>query len=606
MFTTRPELMGTFGMVASTHWLASATGMGVLERGGNAHDAAVAMAFVLHVAEPHMCGPGGDVPILFSGDQGEVTVLCGQGPAPAGATPAHYRSEGLDIIPGSGLLAAVVPGAVPAWLTLLRDHGTWSLRDVLEPAIGYARDGVPVHEAVCATIASVQRRFLRHWPTSAETWLVGGAAPAAGTLLRNGGLASTWQRLVREAEAAGPGREAQIDAALGQWSGGFIAEAIDRFAARATADGIGGHYAGVLRGDDLAAWRPAYEAPVTLDYQGVEVAKCGPWSQGPVALQVLALLAGFDLGALSPSSSAYVHLVTEATKLAYADRETFYGDPDHVAVPLDVLLSPTYNAERRTLISEHASLDLVPGVVPGHGSPVDYAAAVARRARLEGHAPTEPTAAIARAAATSVAASSPPSGDTVHIDVADRWGNLVSATPSGGWLQASPVVDGLGFALGTRAQMFWLDEGHPSTLAPGKRPRTTLTPSLARRDGAPWMAYGTPGGDGQDQWQVAFLLRILHAGMNLQEAIDAPSFHSDHALSSFWPRDAKPGRLVIEERFGEAVADELRDRGHDVLVGPPWSEGRMSAVTKEVDAEGRLVLRGAANPRGMAGYAVGR
>ncbi|MPY94897.1 MAG: gamma-glutamyltransferase family protein [Acidimicrobiia bacterium] len=601
MFTTRPELTGTFGMVASTHWLASSVGMGVLERGGNAFDAAVAMGFVLHVAEPHMCGPGGDVPILLSGPQGEVTVLCGQGPAPAGATLAHYRGEGLDLVPSSGLLAAVVPGAVPAWLTLLRDRGTWPLRDVLEAAVGYAEAGVPLHRDVSSTIAAGQRRFLRHWPTSAATWLVGGEAPAAGSLLPNPVLAATWRRLVEEAEAAGPDREAQLDAALRQWGEGFVAEAIDRFARVAVADGAGGHYAGVLRGQDLAGWRPGYEAPVTFDYHGVEVAKCGPWSQGPVALQVLALLAGFDLDDVPATSAPFVHLVTEATKLAYADREAFYGDPAHVAVPLDVLLSPAYNDERRRLIDDRASLELVPGRLDGHGGPVDYAAAVARGARLRGGAPVEPTAAMASGPRVG-----PPTGDTVHLDVADRWGNLVSATPSGGWLQASPVVDGLGFPLGTRAQMFWLEEGHPSTLAPGKRPRTTLTPSLARRDGRPWMAYGTPGGDGQDQWQVSFLLRLVHGGMNLQEAIDAPSFHSEHMPSSFWPRDAKPGRVVIEDRFGEDVVDELGARGHDVVVGPAWSEGRLSAVAREVDEEGRAVLRAGANPRGMAGYAVGR
>lgn len=604
MFTTRPELVGTFGMAASTHWLATATGMAALERGGNAFDAAVSMAFVHHVAEPHMCGPGGDVPILFSLPDAQVQVLCGQGPAPRRATIAHYRAEGLDLVPGSGLLAAVVPGAVPAWLVLLRDHGTFGLREALDPAIGYAAAGVPLHRDVRATIAASQRRFLRHWPTSAATWLVGGEAPRPGELFRNRALATTWSRLVEEAEAAGGDREAQLDAALRHWREGFIAEAIDRFAAQPAADGIGGHYAGVLGAADLAAWQPGYEAPVTFDYHGVEVAKCGPWSQGPVALQVLALLAGYDLDGLDPASADFVHLVTEASKLAYADREAFYGDPEHTPVPLDVLLSPAYNDARRRLIGEQASHELRPGSVAGHGAPVDYAAAIARAARARGAAPTEPTAAMAAAAAGTPAG--PASGDTVHLDVADRFGNLVSATPSGGWLQASPVVDGLGFPLGTRAQMFWLEAGHPTSLAPGRRPRTTLTPSLARRDGRPWMAYGTPGGDGQDQWQVSFLLRLLHAGMDLQAAIDAPSFHNDHVPSSFWPRDANPARLTIEERFGEAVAGELRDRGHDVVVGGPWSEGRLSAVTREVDDEGRAVLRAAANPRGMSGYAAGR
>lgn len=617
MFTTRPELVGTFGMAASTHWTASATGMAVLERGGNAFDAAVAMGFVLHVAEPHMCGPAGDVPILAQPAGGELTVLCGQGPAPAGATIAHYRAEGLDLIPASGLLAAVVPGAVPAWLTLLRDHGTWRLRDVLEPAIGYAEDGVPTHPGVTATIASVARRFRRHWPTSAAVYLPGDAPPEPGTLWRWPALAATWRRLIAEAEAVGSGREAQLDAALDAWSSGFVAEAIDRHAAEACADGAGGHYAGVLRGDDLAAWRPTYEVPLRLTYGRYEVAKCGPWSQGPVFLQGLALLAGCDLDHVEPDSAEFVHLVTEAMKLAFADREAYYADPDHAEVPLDVLLSPAYNDARRALIGADASRELRPGEVGGLGRPVDYAAACARADLLRGRGATEPGAALAAGldgrsgpsgatAATGPAEPMVAAGDTCHLDVADRWGNMVSATPSGGWLQTSPVVDELGFPLGTRGQMFWLDEAHPCGLQPGKRPRTTLTPGFAHRDGEPWMAFGTPGGDGQDQWQLTFFLRVAHHGLNLQEAIDSPAFHSDHMPSSFWPRHALPARLTMESRFGEEVATELEARGHDVVVGPAWSEGRMSAVTRSQDAEGRAVLRAGANPRGMQGYAAGR
>jgi gamma-glutamyltranspeptidase/glutathione hydrolase len=604
MFTTRPELVGTFGMAASTHWLASGTGMAVLERGGNAFDAAVAMAFVLHVAEPHMCGPAGDVPILAQPAAGELVVLCGQGPTPAGATIEHYRAEGLTLIPPSGLLAAVVPGAVPAWLTLLRDHGTWRLRDILEPAIGYAEGGVPVHPGVTATIASVARRFRRHWPSSAAVYLPDDAPPEPGTLWRWPALATTWQRLVAEAEAAGAEREAQIEAALTAWSSGFVAEAIDRHAAVACADGAGGHYAGVLRGDDLSAWRPSYEPPLRLTYGSYEVAKCGPWSQGPVFLQSLALLAGCDLDHVEADSAYFVHLLTEAMKLAFADREAYYADPDHADVPLDVLLSPAYNDARRSLIGPDASMELRPGEIAGFGCPLDYAAACARAELLRGRGATEPGAALAAGLERRPAAVA--AGDTCHLDVADRWGNMVSATPSGGWLQTSPVVSELGFPLGTRGQMFWLDESHPCSLQPGKRPRTTLTPGFAHRDGEPWMAFGTPGGDGQDQWQLAFFLRVVHGKRNLQEAIDSPAFHTDHAPSSFWPRHALPARLTIEERFGDEVAADLAARGHDVVVGPAWSEGRMSAVTRAHDGEGRAVLRAGANARGMQGYAVGR
>ena len=623
MFTTRPELQGTFGMCASTHWLASSTGMSVLERGGNAFDAAVAMAFVLHVAEPHMCGPGGDAPIMFSAAGGPVRVLCGQGPAPAAATIEHYRAEGLDLIPATGLLAPAVPGAVTAWFTLLRDHGTWTVADVLAPAIDYAERGVPVHAAVADTIASVASLFRRDWPSSAALWLDrAGDPPTANALFRNPALAATLRRLADtateagrsgsgSAAGAGSAREAGAEAALRAWTSGFVAEAIDRHAAIAAPDGIGGHYQGVLNGEDMARWQPPYEDPVTLTYHGVDVHKCGPWSQGPVLLQSLAILAGTDIAELEPTSAPFVHLAVEAMKLAYADREKYYGDPDFVAVPLDTLLSVAYNDGRRQLLGERASLELRPGDVAGHGGQVDYAAAVARteliRRRSAGAGEpitTGTAAAVAAATSEPVRAASRPS-DTVHLDVADRFGNMVSATPSGGWLQASPAIAELGFCLGTRVQMFTLEAGQPTTLEPHKRPRTTLTPSMASRDGRPWMAFGTPGGDGQDQWQLAFLLRVLHGGMNLAGAIDAPAFHSDHWPSSFWPRHALPGRLVLESRFDDAVVAELAERGHDVRSGPPWSEGRMSAVTSE-ERDGETVFRAAANPRGMAGYAVGR
>ena len=598
MFTTRPELSGTFGMASSTHWLASTVGMGVLERGGNAFDAATTMAFVLHIAEPHMCGPAGDVPILFAtAGSDDVTVLCGQGPAPANATIEHYRSEGLDLVPATGLLATAIPGATPAWLTLLRDHGTWSLAQILEPAIGYASNGCPVHPDITASVRGMRRIFERDWPTSAELWLRGGAPPQAGGLYRNPALAATWRRLILEVEAASGDRSAQLDAALDIWCQGFIGEALVTHSAIAAPDAIGGHYTGVLNGQDMLGWRPGYEAPVTYTYEGMEIAKCGPWSQGPVLLQGLALLRGIDLAGMDVAGAEFVHVITEAMKLAYADREVFYGDPLFVDVPLEVLLSDGYNNDRRTLLAPTASENFRPGIVKGYGHPIDYAAAVARAdpawRRSRGALSTaEPTAAATR----------PASGDTVHLDVVDRWGNLVSATPSGGWLQASPTVAELGFPLGSRAQMFWLDPDHPSSLLPGKRPRTTLTPSLARRDGRPWMAFGSPGGDGQDQWQLAFLLRLAHGGLNLQEAIEAPAFHSDHWPSSFWPREARPLRLSVEDRFGPDVVAELQRRGHDVAISGPWSEGRLSAVTREADG----MLRAGANPRGMQGYAVGR
>jgi gamma-glutamyltranspeptidase / glutathione hydrolase len=536
-FTTRPELSGTFGMVASTHWLASAAGMAVLEHGGNAFDAAVATGLALQVVEPHLNGPGGEVPILLY--DGRVRVICGQGPAPAGATIARYRELGHELIPGTGPLAACVPGAFDAWMLLLRDWGTFELADVIRYAIGYARDGFPLLPGIASAVASLR------WPASIALWRPEGAR------LRNRVLADSLERVV--AAAAGPTREARIDAARDAFYRGSVAEAI-----------VAGHD-GLMTGDDLARFRATVEDAATFDFAGWTVHKTGPWGQGPVFLQQLALLEGFELGEFLGAD--HVHTVVECAKLAFADRERYYGDS--APVPLERLLSRRYAAERRALVGPEAA-----GEAPGESVPVGGGPGLG-----------EPTL-----------------GDTCHLDVADRHGNVVAATPSGGWLQSSPALPGLGFCLGTRAQMFWLEEGRPSSLQPGRRPRTTLSPSLALHEDGRRLAFGTPGGDQQDQWSLEFFLAHALYGLGLQAAIDAPMFHSEHFPSSFFPRAAQPRRLRVESRLDPGVVDELRRRGHDVDVADAWALGRLSAVVREPDG----TLRAAANPRGMQGYAVGR
>jgi gamma-glutamyltranspeptidase/glutathione hydrolase len=602
-FTTRPEILGTFGVVASTHWLASAAGMAMLERGGNAFDAAVAAGFTLQVVEPHLNGPGGEVPILlYSTTTKRVDVICGQGVAPAAATIEAYRALALDLVPGTGLLAAVVPGAFDAWLLMLRDHGTMDLADVLAPAIGYADGGFPLVPNICKTLETVRELFERAWPSSAAVWLQHGV-PTPGSLFRSPALAATYTRIIRESEAPGRSREARIEAARHAWYRGFVAEAIDRYC-RTTAvlDTSGERHRGLLTADDMARWSASVERPLTHDYRGYTLCKTGPWGQGPVALQQLALLDGFDLDALSPEDPDFVHTVVECAKLAFADREAFYGDPDFVAVPMETLLSKQYNEARRPLVGQHASRELRPGVVPGYGAPpiVRIAAGADEDiAHAGAHGQGEPT--LARFDELDVAPTGASRGDTCHLDVIDRWGNMVSATPSGGWLQSSPAIPELGFPLSTRAQMFWLEAGKPASLAPGKRPRTTLTPSLALRDGAPYMAFGTPGGDQQDQWSLHVFLRHVLFGLNLQEAIDAPEFHTAHFPSSFYPRECQPGHLVIEGRFPPATTTALRRRGHDVAIEADWSLGRVSAAAKV-----GLLLKAGANPRYMQGYAIGR
>jgi gamma-glutamyltranspeptidase/glutathione hydrolase len=620
-FTTRPELSGTFGMVASTHWLASAAGLAVLEHGGNAFDAAVAAGLVLQVTEPHLNGLGGEVPVIaHHAGRGETFVLCGQGTAPAAATPEAFGDLGLDLVPGSGLLAACVPGAFGAWMLLLREYGTLRLRDVMGYAIGYASAGYPLLPAISWGIASVAELFRDHWPSSAEVYLPGGQVPAPGTLFANPALAATYQRILAEAEAASADRDGQIEAARRVYYEGFVAETIAAYVASADVmDVTGEPHRGLLSYADMAAWHPRFEEPLTLDVGGLTVCKTKPWGQGPVFLQQLALLDGFDLAAMGPGSADFAHTVTECGKLAFADREAWYGDPDFTDVPVKALLSADYAEARRALVGPQASAELVPGAPDGRPPRLPEfitrscrAGAGYNEASVAPSLDTEPPAGRldpgtgeptmrTSGGPDPTAASSYRAGDTCHLDVADRFGNMVSATPSGGWLQSSPVIPGLGFCLGTRAQMFTLTPGLPATIAPGKRPRTTLTPSLALRDREPYLAFGTPGGDQQDQWSLLFFLNHLHFGMNLQQAIDFPSFHSSHMPSSFYPREAQPRVLDVESRISPAVVEELRRRGHLVNVRPPWSLGRVSAVGRR-----NGMLYAAANPRGMQGYAVGR
>ena len=594
LFTTRPEIRGTFGAVASTHWIGSAVGMAVLERGGNAFDAAVATGFTLQIVEPHLNGPGGEVPIILHAAGAEApVVICGQGVAPRAATIEAYKSLGLRLVPGIGLLAAVVPGAFDAWMLLLRDFGTMTPRQVLELAIAYAERGYPLVRRAAEAIAPVAEFFKAEWPSSAEVWLPGGAPPKVNQIVRTPAIAAAYARILSEAEAAGADRVAQIEAARRAFYRGFVAEAIDRFyRASELMDSSGRRNGGLLRGDDLAAWRATVEAPASYRYHGLDVHKTGPWGQGPVFLQVLALLRDVDLAAMDPGGADYTHHIIEAIKLAFADRDLFYGDPEFADVPLETLLSDDYNATRRRLIGAEAAEGQRPGALAGAEGRLEALLALAGCEAETALGGGEPTFADVPEI----------EGDTVHLDVVDQWGNMVSATPSGGWLQSSPAIPELGFNMSTRAQMFWLDERLPSALGPGRRPRTTLTPTLVTREGAAHMAFGSPGGDQQDQWSVAMFLRLVHHTRNLQAAIDAPLFNSRHMVSSFYPRGHEPLSLLIESRFDARVLDDLAARGHRLSRQPDWALGRLCAV-----ARGRAgTVRAAATPRFMQAYAIGR
>lgn len=622
-FTTRPTLEGTFGMSATTHWLATAASQAVLERGGNAYDAATAAAFVLHVVEPHLNGPGGDMTGIIATAESPETpiVMMGQGAAPAGASIEHYRSLGLDLVPGAGALAAAIPAAVDAWLLLLEEHGTWELADVLDFAIGYAENGHPVLARTCAQIAAVADLFTEHWPSSAALWMPNGRAPEPGELIRNPDYAQVLRELIAAGDSAST-REDRIRAARREWRTGRVAQLSAEFVRTPHRHSDGGDYAGVITAGDFAGSAAGWEEAATVEFRGYTIAKVGEWSQGPVLLESLRILDGFDDERLDPSTELGAHTILETLKLALADRDTHLGDN---GFDLADLLDDEYIASRRALIGETASAEFRPGTPAGRAGHLPLLVTAAEFAAghsgdLTASGGGEPTVPGARGGADPAASSAETvaagdaaepgaddtgsvRGDTCHIDVVDQWGNMISATPSGGWLQSSPTVPGLGFCLGTRLQMMWLDEDSSAPLAPGARPRTTLSPTLILKDGQPVIALGTPGGDQQDQWQLLLVLRLLVGGMSPQAAIDAPALHTTSMPGSFWPRTWDPCGAVVEDRLGDDVIAGLEARGHRITRAGDWALGRLSCVIRDPET-GKLAA--GANPRGAQGYAAGR
>jgi len=574
-FTTRPVVMGTHGAVTAGHYLASAIGLNILQKGGTAIDAGVAMGFAETVLEPHMLGIGGEVPILiYSAEHEKVVAINGQGFAPKNISIEWFQEQQIHIIPGDGFLPATVPGGFDGWITALSEFGTFSLEEVLMPAIQLAADGFPMYSTLYHGIDIHKNRFLSEWRSSAEIFIPNGNVPKVGQVFQQKDWAKTFKEVINEERKhKGMGREAALLAARNYFYQGPIAQQIVEYSSKTPIiDATGEAHTGFLTMEDFEAYHAKVEDTISLDYRGLTVHKCNTWCQGAVLLQQLSLLQGYELKSMKHNSVEYLHLLVECAKLAFADREHFYGDPDFVEVPLDHLLSEEYAHERRALIDpEKASLELRSG---------------------DGTSKILPK---------GTGLDNPYDNDTTHVEAVDIHGNMISATPSGGSLDSSPVIPGLGFPLGTRAQMFSLDPMHPNSLQPQKRPRITLTPSLVTKNGRPFMTFGTPGGDRQDQWTLQFFLNFVEFGMNLQEALDAPTYHSLHFPDSFYPRQAYPGRMSIEGRIPESIRNELARKGHEIVVPGDWEHGRCLAIL--YDEENKVISAGA-SPRRETGYAI--
>ena len=595
-FTTRPVVMGRRGMVTSGHYLATAAGFRIVEQGGNAIDAAAAMCFCLNLLEPQSNGIGGEVPtLIYSAREDQVFELSGMGWSPQAFDVDWCREHGIDLIPGDGYLPACVPATVGSWAAAVTRFGNLGFSQILQPAIDLADNGYPVYESLHQSLSSNAQKYTELYPTTGRIYTPGGEAPAAGTLLRNPDWAEALKKMSRaDLAASSRSREAGIAAAADVFYRGEIAEKIVEFmSTHPVADASGSQHTGLLSLADMAEWEARLDEAVSVNYRGLDVYKCSSWTQGPVFLQQLTLLEGFDLVGMRHNSADYLHVLIECAKLAFADREAYYGDPLHDEVPSDVLLSKQYAELRRDLVGGRASLEMRPGDT-GAGVPAYACENVAENNRR--------ALDVAARKIQDLGHGHAHVGDTTHLDAVDADGNMVAATPSGGWLGTSPVIAGLGFPMGTRGQMFYLNPERPNALAPRKRPRATLTPSLVMKDGSPLMVFGTPGGDSQDQWTLQFFLNHIEFGMNLQEALDAPTVHSLHFPSSFYPREAYPGEVAAEDRIDPETLAELERRGHSVSKRPGWSHGKVLGIRYDA-ASG--VISGAASAKGSIGYALG-
>lgn len=558
--TMFPPVRGTREMVGAANNFQVESGWRMLTSGGNAVDAGVASVLAAAVTEQSRFGLGGEMPLIVKMTGKDPIVISGIGTAPALATAEYYRNRPLEVwetrermsdFPALGIRSAVLPGAFDGLILALRDNGTKSYCEVAAPAIEYARE-FPIGEEYARFIAETEK-YLWLWPESAALFLPGGTPPVRGTLFRTTPLANTLQSLCDIEKKARGNRAQKLEAVRDEFYKGTVAK---KLAAYSEANG------GLIRYDDLKAFRAETDKPRTFTYRGYTIVKPGFWTQGPVLLQALAILEGYDLKSMGHNSPEYLHTVLEAVKLAFADRDRYYGDPKFSQIPEETLLSKDYAAVRRKLIDPNAaSMDHRPG---DFGGPLN----------LESGSPQ------------------PGAHDTTCVNVVDRWGNAFTATPSGAWLP-SVIAGDTGIPYSTRLQSFVLTPGHANLVAPGKRPRVTLSPTMVLKDSKTWLVMSTPGGDNQDQAMLQVLLNLIDFGMSPQEAVESPRVQTEHFYSSFAGHEFVPGRVSVEARFPEDVVKGLTAKGHQVQVKGPWSNGSAPTLIKVENG----VLEGGADPR---------
>ena len=568
-------------MVSSGHYLATAAGFRILEQGGNATDAGVAAGIAINATLPQWTSFGGVAPIIIhDATSGETVSISGLGRWPKAASIDYFqRNCGGELPPG--VLRTVTPAAADAWITAIKLYGTMTFEQVVTPALEIAEGGFPIPATLQSAIARTGDSLIGdsdgdgRWESTAAVFFPGGRRPDIGDILVQKDLARTFRRLIEvERDHSGQGREAALQAARDFFYKGEIAEEMVRFIQ---------DQGGLLTMEDLAAFNVGVDTPPSIDYKGIQVYACGPWCQGPVNLHALKILEGFDLESMGHNTAAYAHTVMESLKLAFSDREAYYGDPDFVDVPMEGLLSQSYGQERRAAIDPRRAAPEMPLA----GDPWPHQGGPARN----GH-PARPDL---------VAGGLP--ADTSYASVVDRWGNAFSATPSDSF-GTTPIVPGLGFIASSRGSQSWLDPEHPSSLAPGKRPRLTPNPALAMRDGKPLMPFGTPGGDVQPQSMVQLFLNVVEFGMDVQQAVEAPRFSTWSFPNSFWPHAYHPGLVGVEGRMDSQVVAELSRMGHRVEVWDDFTPRMGCLCGVKVDQE-RGGLSGGADPR-RDGYTMGR